>query len=111
MTLLTNTQIPKVQDHFSNQQALEKVVSMIVVFQRLRKHYAQSIRAWDRFNGPGDESYFADLRSHPVARDALSSIRKSFEKVLDLEQRMTLKESDCTAAVKIVSLPYLTLLS
>jgi hypothetical protein len=50
--------------------------------------------------------YFADLKSHPVARDALSSIERSFEKILDLEHRMTLKESDCTAAVKIVSVSY-----
>ena len=79
---------------------------MTVVFQRLRKHYAQSIRAWKRFSGIGDAMHFADLKSHPVAREALSSIERSFEKILDLEHRMTLKESDCTAAVKIVSVSY-----
>jgi hypothetical protein len=95
--------IPQDQDHEANQKALEKVVGMTRVFSRLHKHYAQSIRAWTRFSGTGDLEYFADLRMHPLARDALSDIEKSFEKIHDLEHRMSLKEGDCVAAVKIVS--------
>lgn len=76
---------------------------MTRVFQRLRDFYAQSLRAWTRFSGDGDVLYFADLRTHPIARDALSSFEKSFEKISDLEQRVIRRETDCTKAAKMAS--------
>lgn len=76
---------------------------MTRVFLRLHKHYAQSVRAWNQFNGAGDLEYFADLRTHRVAQSALSGIERCFEKILDLEHKMSLKEGECIAAVKIVS--------
>ncbi|KAJ8113689.1 hypothetical protein OPT61_g4233 [Boeremia exigua] len=94
--------IPQVQDHESNQKALEKISGMTRVFRHLHEHYAQSIRAWNRFGGNGDALYFADLETHPVAREALSSIKKSFEKISDLEHRVELKRRDCTEATKIL---------
>jgi hypothetical protein len=69
----------------------------------LRTHFSQAIRAWTNFSNPGgDISYFADLQNR-VARHALSKIAQSFEKIVELEHRLTRMESTCAKFRKIVS--------
>lgn len=101
--ILTKLQIPQLQDYESNQKALVRIIGMTKVFQRLREHYAQAIRAWTRFSGTGDAQYFSDLRTNSVARDALSSIEKSFENFFDLERRLIQLEKNCKDLSDIVS--------
>jgi hypothetical protein len=47
-------------------------------------------------------SYFVDLRDR-VAQHALSKIKQSFEKVIELEHKLTRMESACENLRKIVS--------
>lgn len=95
-------QIPLVPpDYESNQAALERIERITILFQRLRKHFSQAVRAWERFSGDGDIMYFRDLSNNHMAKEALSSIKKSFEKIVDLEQRLTLMEKKCDASARI----------
>lgn len=95
-------QIPEIQDREPHQKALEKIAEMTKVIRHLHKHYAQSLSAWVRFSR-GDALYFFDLKGHPVAREILSSISRSFEKISDIERRVKLMREDCDAATKLVS--------
>ncbi|KAF1360251.1 hypothetical protein EJ07DRAFT_177570 [Lizonia empirigonia] len=99
-----NDWIPRVQDHGSNEKALEKITGLTILLQRLRQRFSQALRAWSRFSGKGDGLYFADLRTHPVASQALSSIEQSFEKTCDLEQRLAQLKEHCEASMTILQL-------
>jgi hypothetical protein len=73
------------------------------LLDHVRTHFSQEIRAWNNFSNPGgDVSYFADLQDR-MAQHALSKIEQSFEKIVELEHKMTRMESTCGNIRKIVS--------
>lgn len=94
-----------------NEKALEKITDLTILLQRLRQRFSQALRAWSRFSGDGDELYFADLRTHPVASQALSSIQQCFEKTCDLEERLAQLKEHCEGSTTIVRISNLQLLT
>jgi hypothetical protein len=75
----------------------------MILLDYLRTHFSQVIRAWSNFSNPGgDVCYFADLQDR-VAHHALSKIEQSFERIVELEHKLTRMESTCGKFRKIVS--------
>jgi hypothetical protein len=90
-------------DSEANKRIQEEIVQLTMLLHFLSEHISQVNRAWSNFSNPGgDVSYFSDLRDR-VAQHALSKIEQSFEKVIELEHKLTRMESACENLRKIAS--------
>jgi hypothetical protein len=75
----------------------------IDLLSKLRHRFSMMFEAWGRFNSPhGDIEYFAGVPR--LGSDlALSGIKESFQKLMDLETRLRSINQSCETDWKIVS--------
>jgi hypothetical protein len=97
------------RDGMRIEQHLHWNVQTTQLLNELRSHLCPTLKAWDRFNEPsGDKCYFSDITEQKPRR-RLNSIKASFERLNDLDDKLVSLDRATELSAKnvgfIISIP------
>jgi hypothetical protein len=102
--MLPQVPISTSRDPLSHEKLYDINSQIMEFIRKLRGYLCRAIGIWSQFSGTyGDIAYFEDLQNH-IAAEALSRIRKSFDDLARLEQKLRLLEESCKESAKTVSM-------